>query len=157
MFCPSDITLETLYLLSRHFEEDIFANWAHLNNFLHKIIVNNTKVCGEIDGKWSLVMNIEIIFTYLFHNINSSSIFICQASELGMLQHRLHAEEETTKTLRRDLNAKDDEIKELLTQLDAYESLVKTNHNQLSSTPFVPSSGKNMRRGLLDFKTPISQ
>lgn len=71
-----------------------------------------------------------------------------------MLQHRLQTEEETARTLRHNLESKDEEIKELTTQLEVYESLVKTNHNQLSSTPFVPSSGKNLRRGLLDFKSP---
>ncbi|XP_066933836.1 golgin subfamily A member 6-like protein 22 [Clytia hemisphaerica] len=79
------------------------------------------------------------------------------ASEMGILQNRLRAEEDTTKNLRNELEKKTEEIQDLETQLDVYESLVKKNQNQFASTPFVPSNGKGIRRGLLDFKTPVSQ
>jgi hypothetical protein len=76
---------------------------------------------------------------------------------MGILQHRLRAEENTTRALRGELESKSKDNKELEDQLRMYETLVKTDHNQLSSTPFVRSNVKGMRRGVLDFKTPLSK
>ena len=84
-------------------------------------------------------------------------LLLLQASEMGMLQHRLRAEENTTRSLRDELESKSKEIAELEDQLRMYETLVKTDHNQLSSTPFIRSNTKGMRRGVLDFKTPLSK
>jgi len=55
---------------------------------------------------------------------------------MGILQHRLRAEENTTRALRGELESKSKDNKELEDQLRMYETLVKTDHNQLSSTPF---------------------
>lgn len=94
-------------------------------------------------------------------SVFSMKLYFLKATEIGMLRHRLSTEETNNKNLRHELDKKDQEIADLEEQLSMYETIVKAKNplssQQFASTPFHPGSFNNIRKGALDFKTPVSK